>query len=81
MQSISPILKQLPEILWFQIFKHLEIHEFVKLRLVSKKVQKYVNGYIAIYERECLRIFTSDLELFGYSNLSLPFLLCSFDRP
>jgi len=66
MKPVSNTIRGMPEIMWFQVFKHLTIHEFVGLRLVSKKLREYVNNYTAIYKRECLRIFTTDLELFGY---------------
>lgn len=54
-----------PEIMWHQIFKNLTIHDFVNLRLVSHKLREYVNRFMEIYKRECVRIFTSDLDLFG----------------
>eukprot|EP00826_Nyctotherus_ovalis_P040843 TRINITY_DN4059_c0_g1_i12.p1 TRINITY_DN4059_c0_g1~~TRINITY_DN4059_c0_g1_i12.p1 ORF type:complete len:346 (-),score=28.18 TRINITY_DN4059_c0_g1_i12:535-1572(-) len=69
MESSCQALRRIPEILWYQIFKNLTIKEFVKLRLISHKFQEYVNHFLGIYERECLRIFTSDLEVFGYSHL------------
>ncbi len=64
MQPVSVGFRKLPEILWYQIFKCFGIHEFVALRLVNKKLMEYANHYAEIYERECLRIFTSDLQLF-----------------
>ncbi len=64
MQPASTIFKKIPEILWYQVFKCFGIHEFVKLRLVNRKLSDYANHYAEIYERECLRIFTSNLPLF-----------------
>lgn len=65
MKSSCHSLNAMPEIMWHQIFKDLSIQDFVKLRLVSHKFKEYVTHFMDIYKRECLRIFTSDLELFG----------------
>lgn len=56
--------EKLPEVLWFQVFKYLSIREFVELRLISKTLNEYIGNYADIYESECVRIFTSNLNLF-----------------
>jgi len=55
---------RVPEILWYQIFKYFEIKDFIMMRAVCKKLKKNSDTYTGIYEQECLRIFTSGLELF-----------------
>lgn len=60
------LLNRIPEILWYQVFKNLTILDFVRLRLVSQKLKVFVSHYVAIYERECLRIFTSNLDFYSY---------------
>lgn len=57
-------ITRMPEILWCQVFKYLGIKDFVTLRVVCKELKKHSDSYTDIYERESLRIFTSDLELF-----------------
>ena len=64
MKSTSAAIKRVPEIIWYQVFKYFEIHEYVRLRLVSKKMLEYANHYAEIYEKECVRIFISELSLF-----------------
>ena len=64
MQGGHANFRKIPEIIWYQIFKSLEIKEFIGLRLVSHRFKEFVNHFLSIYERECLRIFTSDLEDF-----------------
>lgn len=57
-------ISKMPEILWYQIFKYLEIRDFITMRVVCKELKKNSDMYTGIYEQECLRIFTSDLQLF-----------------
>ena len=61
-----PYLK-LPEILWIQIFKYLFIEDFNAIRLSCRRLKLYTDHYPDIYERECLRLFSSELNLFRYS--------------
>ena len=63
MKKNSSIIR-VPEILWYQVFKYLGIKDFVVIRAVCKDLKKHSDNHTEIYERECLRIFTSDLELF-----------------
>jgi len=56
----------LPEILWIQIFKYLFITDFHTLLAVCRKLQQYAANYPQIYERECIRLFSSALTLFEY---------------
>jgi len=51
---------------WTVIFEYLEIKDFLKLGAVSKHLKNSTESYTQIYERECLRIFSSDLTLFRY---------------
>jgi hypothetical protein len=62
----SPAIAQVPEILWFQVFKYVDIRDFVQLKAVSQKMAALTEHYAEIYERECLRIFASPLELYMY---------------
>ena len=72
-------IKKIPEIMWFQVFKYFSIQEFVTMRQVNKELKECADNYADIYERECIRIFTSDLQLFEYAKhenlLSVSFLL------
>lgn len=63
MLTINKIAK-IPEILWIQVFKYCDIRDFLKLRLISKVHKEFADKYADIYERECLRLYTSDLQLF-----------------
>lgn len=63
MENDSAITR-MPQILWYQVFKYLDIKIFVVLRAVCRKLKLNSDSYTEIYQRECLRIFTSDLELF-----------------
>lgn len=56
----------LGEDVWIQVFECLEINDFLKLKAVSKDLKALADSYTEIYERECLRIFSSDLNLFRY---------------
>ena len=58
------VLSKLPEVLWILIFKFCNIKDFSNLRQVSKKLKLHADNYPDIYERECLRLFTTDLVLF-----------------
>ena len=66
MLSTSSLAK-VPEILWFQVFKYCEISDFVQLQKVCRRLTEHATHYTEIYERECLRIFTSGLELYEYA--------------
>ncbi len=57
-------ISKMPEILWIQIFKYCDIRDFISTRASCKKMQTYADAYPDIYERECLRLFTSPLSLF-----------------
>ncbi len=57
---------RVPEVLWCQIFKYCELRDFVVLRLVSVRLKSRADNYTDIFERECLRLFTTDLPLFRY---------------
>ena len=70
MQSDRSISK-MPEILWYQVFKYCGIKDFVNVRAVCKSLKKYADIYADIYEKECLRIFTSNLQLYEYADYFL----------
>jgi len=59
-------VSKLPEVLWYKVFKFGTIKEFVRFRCVCKEFKAIADPYTDIYERECLRIFTSNLRLFTY---------------
>jgi len=63
MRKDIPISK-LPEVLWHQIFKYLDIKSFISIKSLCKTTKAYVDTHKEIYERECIRLFTSGLELF-----------------
>jgi hypothetical protein len=68
-------VSKLPEVLWHEIFKFETIKEFVTFRCVCKRFKGIADLYTDIYERECLRIFTSNLRLFTYySHISFQLL-------
>jgi hypothetical protein len=60
------LISEVVEDVWTVIFEYLEINDFLKLRVVSKHFKNSTDSYTQIYERECLRIFSSDLSLFRY---------------
>ncbi len=62
--QINTSISKMPEILWCQVFKYCEIKDFVKLRAVCRDLKRHADVYTDIYERECLRLFTSGLQLF-----------------
>ena len=56
-------IARVPEILWIQIYKYLDIKTFINLEAVCKILKEYSTRYIDIYKYECLR-FTSASEIF-----------------
>lgn len=63
------------EDVWCQVFEYLDIKDFLKLRIVCSHLKNAADSYTEIYERECLRIFSSDLSLFRYFSYIQPFVL------
>jgi len=66
MLNLNSKFWKIPEILWMQVFKYLTLKDFTRLRLVCKKLKEHADNFPDIYESECLRIFSSDLNLFQY---------------
>jgi len=58
---------KLPEILWIQVFKYITIKDFVNLKAVCKRLKEYTDRYPEIYQRECIRLYSSDSFFFYYS--------------
>lgn len=63
----STSISKVPEVIWYQVFKYCGIKDFVNLRLVCRSLKKPADLYTDIYEKECLRLFTSGLPLFEYA--------------
>lgn len=59
----------IPEVIWSQVFKYLEIKTFLQLQAVCKKMKEYTSNHTEIFERETIRIYTSDLQLFAQVSL------------
>ena len=57
--------KKVPEIVWHQVFKFLDVKAFVQLQSVCRTLNAYARPFSDVYESECLRLYTSDLSLFA----------------
>jgi hypothetical protein len=57
--------KRMPEIIWQQVFKCLDIKTFIQLMCTCHTLHKYTKAYHDIHEREAIRLYTSDLLLFA----------------
>ncbi len=63
-------IAQVPEIIWFQVFKFGEIRDFMRWQRTCRRLREFTSHCTEIYERESLRIYMSCLDCYEYDATS-----------